>query len=343
MRRTVKNFNALEACLAGVKSLAIAGHVRPDGDCVGSCMAVYNYVRENMPQIQVDVYLQEIPESLDFLKGTEDIHHSCEENKTYDAFLALDCGDRERLGAAVRYFDSAKKRICVDHHISNTGLGEQYVIDPAACATCEILYELLNPEKMSLAVAEALYTGLINDCGVFQYSNTTPKTMRIAAKLMEKGVPAWKILAITFTNKAAKEMAERVQALTGEAGSEAWISTFHACCARILRRDIEKLGYKRQFAIYDEDDRMSVIKAVLKELNLETQPTRPPTMTACQPFSAVATHSNEVPSFAAVMRSYCVPLPMRMLTVPLLHTMRTRLAMDGSEGSSGSAGSFPAS
>ena len=92
-------------------------------------------------------------------------------------------------------------------------------------------------------------------------------TYRVA-HLMEKGVPAWKILAITFTNKAAKEMAERVQALTGEAGSEAWISTFHACCARILRRDIEKLGYKRQFAIYDEDDRMSVIKAVLKELNL---------------------------------------------------------------------------
>ena len=92
-------------------------------------------------------------------------------------------------------------------------------------------------------------------------------TYRVA-HLMEKGVPARKILAITFTNKAAKEMAERVQALTGEAGSEAWISTFHACCARILRRDIEKLGYKRQFAIYDEDDRMSVVKAVLKELNL---------------------------------------------------------------------------
>ena len=104
-------------------------------------------------------------------------------------------------------------------------------------------------------------------------------TYRVA-HLMEKGVPAWKILAITFTNKAAKEMAERVQALTGEAGSEAWISTFHACCARILRRDIEKLGYKRQFAIYDEDDRMSVIKAVLKELNLGDKEYPPKTVKA---------------------------------------------------------------
>lgn len=92
-------------------------------------------------------------------------------------------------------------------------------------------------------------------------------TYRVA-HLMERGVPAWKILAITFTNKAAKEMAERVEQLTGAAGSEAWISTFHACCARILRKDIEKMGYKRQFAIYDEDDRMSVIKTVLKELDL---------------------------------------------------------------------------
>ena len=92
-------------------------------------------------------------------------------------------------------------------------------------------------------------------------------TYRVA-HLMEKGVAPWHILAITFTNKAAREMADRVHALAGEASEDAWISTFHSCCARILRRDIEKLGYKRQFAIYDEDDRMTVIRSVAKELNL---------------------------------------------------------------------------
>ena len=92
-------------------------------------------------------------------------------------------------------------------------------------------------------------------------------TYRVAW-LMEKGVAPWHILAITFTNKAAREMAERVHRLAGEASEDAWISTFHACCARILRRDIEKLGYKRQFAIYDEDDRMSVIKNVARALKL---------------------------------------------------------------------------
>lgn len=92
-------------------------------------------------------------------------------------------------------------------------------------------------------------------------------TYRIA-HIMEKGVPPWKILAITFTNKAAREMRERVRTLTGGAAEDAWISTFHASCARILRRDIDKLGYKRQFAIYDEDDKMTVLKGVVKELNL---------------------------------------------------------------------------
>ena len=92
-------------------------------------------------------------------------------------------------------------------------------------------------------------------------------TYRIA-RLIESGVPAWSILAITFTNKAAREMQERISRLAGAAADEAWISTFHSCCAKILRRDIEKLGYKRTFVIYDDDDQMTVIKRIVKEMNL---------------------------------------------------------------------------
>ena len=73
------------------------------------------------------------------------------------------------------------------------------------------------------------------------------------AYLIDRGVPAWQILAITFTNKAAREMQERALKLC-PAASEAWVSTFHACCARMLRKDIEKLGYQRSFSIYDDDD-----------------------------------------------------------------------------------------
>ncbi len=93
-------------------------------------------------------------------------------------------------------------------------------------------------------------------------------THRIA-HLIEKGVPAWSILAITFTNKAARQMRERALSLSGASADEAWVMTFHACCARILRRDIEKLGYKRSFSIYDGDDQKSLIRRILSELNLD--------------------------------------------------------------------------
>ena len=92
-------------------------------------------------------------------------------------------------------------------------------------------------------------------------------THRIAY-LLEKGVPAYRILALTFTNKAAKEMLERVNKLAGDAASDAWVSTFHSSCARILRRDIEKLGYTRSFTIYDTDDQMRLVRDVLTELDL---------------------------------------------------------------------------
>ncbi len=92
-------------------------------------------------------------------------------------------------------------------------------------------------------------------------------THRIAY-LLEQGVPAYSILALTFTNKAAREMLERVNRLAGEAASDAWVSTFHSSCARILRRDIEKLGYTRSFTIYDTDDQGRVMRDVLTELDI---------------------------------------------------------------------------
>lgn len=97
---------------------------------------------------------------------------------------------------------------------------------------------------------------------------TRALTCRVA-NLLEKGVPASAILAITFTNKAAREMRERIDTLSGGRADQAWVMTFHACCARILRRDIEKLGYARAFSIYDDDDQIAVLKELYKKLNID--------------------------------------------------------------------------
>ena len=93
-------------------------------------------------------------------------------------------------------------------------------------------------------------------------------THRIAY-LIQKGVSSFNILAITFTNKAAQEMKNRVESIIGSIGRDMWVSTFHSSCVRILRAEIEQVGYERNFVIYDSSDQQTVIKECIKELNID--------------------------------------------------------------------------
>ncbi|MBO1305476.1 DNA helicase PcrA [Enterococcus sp. 669A] len=94
-------------------------------------------------------------------------------------------------------------------------------------------------------------------------------THRIAYIIEEKEVNPWNILAITFTNKAAREMKERVNKILGQGGEDVWVSTFHSMCVRILRRDVDKIGYDRNFTILDGSDQLTLMKRILKDLNID--------------------------------------------------------------------------
>lgn len=94
-------------------------------------------------------------------------------------------------------------------------------------------------------------------------------THRIAYLLQEKGIAPWNIVAITFTNKAAREMRERIDKLVGADANDVWISTFHSMCVRILRRDIDRIGMSRNFTILDSSDQLSVMKTIVKERNID--------------------------------------------------------------------------
>lgn len=197
MIRMIKLANELQ----NVKTVAISGHIRPDGDCVGSCLAVWNYIQDNYPDIEADVYLEQIVPKFRFLRGADRIKTEVGEAKTYDLFLSLDASDKERLGSAAVYFDSAVHTVCIDHHITNPGFAEKNWIVAEASSASELAWETMEESKISRYTAEALYMGIAHDTGVFQYSNTSPKTMQIAGSLIAKGIDFSRIVDDTFYKK----------------------------------------------------------------------------------------------------------------------------------------------
>lgn len=190
----------LEELVTGAKKVALSGHIRPDGDCVGSVMAVYLYLKKNMPQLEIKVLLETPPSIFECIKDFKIIDSNMNTQEEFDVFIALDCND-ERLGEAEPVFQRAKKRINIDHHVSNQGCGDINVVVPHASSTCEVVYELLDPEKLDVEIAKALYIGIIHDTGVFKYSNTSPNTFQIAAKLIAYGFDFPKIIDETFYEK----------------------------------------------------------------------------------------------------------------------------------------------
>ena len=174
--------------IESVNSIAIAGHTRPDGDCVGSCMGLYNYLKENYPTKDVVVYLEDAGNGFAYINRIDEAIDKDDDEKQVDLFILLDTSDLSRIGVANKLFANAKTTICIDHHISNPGLAMENIIVPNASSTAEVLFDLLDEDKISKETAEAIYTGIIHDSGVFKYASTSEHTMNIAGKLMSKGI-----------------------------------------------------------------------------------------------------------------------------------------------------------
>lgn len=181
-------------------SIAISGHIRPDGDCVGSVMGLYLYLKRELPETEIDVYLDKPATVFDCISCIEDIKSESDPNKTYDVFIALDCSD-DRLGDARPLFESARRRINIDHHVSNPGCGDVRIVEPVRSSTAELLYELMNPDMIDEEIAKALYIGIIHDTGVLRYSNTSPRTLQITAELVRFGFDFSEIIEKTFYEK----------------------------------------------------------------------------------------------------------------------------------------------
>lgn len=127
---------------------------------------------------KIDVYLEEPPVPFHVLKGIDEIKSEFNSKEIYDVFFALGCND-ERLGDALPMFRRAKRRVNIDHHISNRGSGDVNIVETEKSSTAELIYELMEPELIDEEIAKAIYLGMAHDTGVFRYSNTSPGRCRL--------------------------------------------------------------------------------------------------------------------------------------------------------------------
>ena len=193
--------NKIAEVLEGIRTVGIAGHAKPDGDCFGSCIGLYLYIREWFPEIRTDLYLEDKRDVFSYLDGFDAIRTEPEEGMIYDLFITCDVSSRDRIAVAGALFCSAGKTVCIDHHISNPGFADINHVCGEIGSASEVLYTLMEPEKVVKSVATALYTGMIHDTGVFQYSSTSPETMRIAGELMRTGFDFSRIIEESFYQK----------------------------------------------------------------------------------------------------------------------------------------------
>lgn len=185
----------------GAKNIGISGHIRPDGDCIGSCMALYMYLQKAVPKAKVEVFLEPPSEVFHCIKDIQKVHTDFKtEVEKFDVFIALDTV-KERMGEAEQFYDNAGKTINIDHHISNKGWADVNYIYPNASSTSELIYGVLEEDKIDIEIAKAIYIGMVHDTGVFQYSNTTPETLMTAAKLLAFGFDFSEVIEKTFYEK----------------------------------------------------------------------------------------------------------------------------------------------
>ena len=229
--------------LQGCRTIGISGHEKPDGDCIGSCMALMLFLRKAMPGARVDVFLERFPEELERnIAGAQLCRHDfITDVESYDAFIVLDC-DKTRTAGAEPFFDAAKKTINIDHHVSNRGCADVDLIVPAASSACEVLWDVLDERFVDEEIARDLYIGIVTDTGVFRFSNTGTHTMELAGRLISYGFDFPRIVREVFFEKSFRQQRVMAAAL-----SKARLMPEGPCAASFLTRaEMDRLGAEKE-------------------------------------------------------------------------------------------------
>jgi len=175
--------------------IIIASHKNPDGDAIGSLIAM-GLALEALNK-NITLYNESpIPSAYRFLPSVERIVRQIKKTNTYDTAIILDCADFQRIGKISSVISKIPVIINIDHHITNTRFGNLNLIDTSACATAEIIYNLLIEMALPIsnsAIATSIYTGILTDTGSFRFSNTKKSAFAICEKMVEAGVDPYNV------------------------------------------------------------------------------------------------------------------------------------------------------
>lgn len=182
------------------QSFLIAAHEGPDGDAIGSTLALVNALRE-MGKDVVAYNHDPVPLDYTFLPGWDTIVDTLPEGKRFDAGFVLDAGELKRAGDEIR--ECCHTLVNIDHHPYSDDFGEIYYVDTEACATGVLVFRILQAAgvKISLDVAVCIYTAILSDTGSFRYSNANPEAFQVAADMVGLGVDPWSIASGLYENQ----------------------------------------------------------------------------------------------------------------------------------------------
>jgi phosphoesterase RecJ-like protein len=196
-----QDWQAAQAAIARADHAVITCHVHPDGDALGSALALHRALA-NAGQKAVVSFSEPftVAPHYRFLAGLDRLTPPDQVPRSADLFVCFDTGSLDRLGSLVDAFQGAARTVVIDHHASNTRFGEVNLIDPEAPASAVLCRELLRRLDLPLdrEIATCLYTGLVTDTGRFQYQATTPDTHMLAAELLEAGVEQYEVAKAVF-------------------------------------------------------------------------------------------------------------------------------------------------
>ena len=200
------SFNLLEEC-KDARNIIVTGHIKPDGDCIGSTMALTLYLKKKLPKADVRLFLEKPMPHFIVLPGIDMIDSTYSGNpKDTDVCIVLDT-NAGRIGSAEKFFEEAKKTINIDHHISNKeGSAMLNFVDPDASSASELIYRMIDKEDIDTEIARYLYLGITHDTGVFRFSNTSKETMIAASELITYGFDFSDLLEKTYYEKTYEQM-----------------------------------------------------------------------------------------------------------------------------------------